>query len=310
MFRPSPPALGFTLASVTLSCLGWIGPALAQPIPSTDVYLLPITQGETGPTLGEPRNITDRDGYDNQPMFARDGKSLFYTSMSGDQTDIVRYQLEKKTTTPVTNTPESEYSPTPVPGENAISVVRVEADGRQRLWRFPLGGGGSPDLILPDLEPVGYHAWSAEKELVLFVLGEPPTLVRARPGAPGREVAKNIGRALHLIPGQKAFSFIQKNDPEAEAAWTVSRLDLANNEISVLAKTFPGREDLAWSPTGVLWMADNSRLAYWCEPCGGWQEVADLEDQGLHGITRLAIHPDGNLLALVAERPATATSEP
>lgn len=274
----------------------------AQPAPSTDLFLLAIEPTDTGITLGKAENLTHRDGYDNQPHFSSDGKSLFYTSMSGEQTDIVRHDLASGKSSKVAETPESEYSPTPIPGEDALSVIRVEADGTQRLWRLPLDGG-EPSLILPDLKPVGYHAWNDNKELILFVLGEPHELVRTRPGAAARKVGSHIGRALHSIPGEEAFSYIQKNDPEAEASWTINRIDTTSDEISVIAKTFPGREDVTWSPDGKLWMADDSRIAYWCEPCGGWQEVADLEDQGLRGITRLAIDPEGKRLALVAERP-------
>ena len=43
-------------------------------------------------------------------------------------------------TTRVTNTPESEYSPTVTPDGAHISVIRVEADGTQRLWRFTIDG--------------------------------------------------------------------------------------------------------------------------------------------------------------------------
>ena len=278
------------------------GAVFAQPAPSTDIFLLTIERTDTGITLGKAENLTNRDGYDNQPHFSKDGKSLYYTAMFGEQTDIVRHDLARGRISRVAVTPESEYSPTPIPGEDALSVIRVEADGTQRLWRLPLDGG-KPSLILPDVKPVGYHAWSEEKELVLFVLGEPHELVRTRPDSAARKVGSNIGRALHSIPGEEAFSFIQKNDSDTEPAWTINRIDTTNDEVSVIAKTFPGREDVTWSPDGRVWMANDSRVAYWCEPCGGWQEVADLEDQGLRGITRLAIDPEGTRLALVAERP-------
>ena len=40
-------------------------------------------------------------------------------------------------------TPENEYSPQPIPDDDGFSVVRVEADGDQRLWRFGPAGGCS-----------------------------------------------------------------------------------------------------------------------------------------------------------------------
>jgi len=67
-----------------------------------------------------------------------DGHGVLYTSIRNKQADIYRYDLQSGATTQVTNTAESEYSPTLMPDRKNISVVRVEADGKtQRLWKFP-----------------------------------------------------------------------------------------------------------------------------------------------------------------------------
>jgi Tol biopolymer transport system component len=49
-------------------------------------------------------------GYNNQPSFLPDGKTVLYTSFRNGQTDIYRYDLSTGKTTQVTNTTESEYS--------------------------------------------------------------------------------------------------------------------------------------------------------------------------------------------------------
>ena len=67
--------------------------------------------------------------------------------------------------------------------------------------------------------------------------------------------------------------------------------------------TLPEREDMAWAPDGSAWTGDGSRLHRWAPGEEGWSEVADLEESGISGITRLTFAPDGRLLALVAERP-------
>lgn len=201
--------------------------AIAQDAPpGTDVYLAQIETGTDGDAaLAELRNVTDRDGYDNQPSFSTDGGTIFYTSIRANadgsgQADIYAYELTSGTSHQVTDTATSEYSPTQIPGDDAISVVRVESDGEtQRLWRFPLDAddkAGEPSLILEKIQPVGYHAWLVDgqrKELVLFVLDDPHRLVRtaAKLDADGRTVASDIGRALHRIPGENAFSFVRKS---------------------------------------------------------------------------------------------------
>ncbi|MEO1083784.1 MAG: hypothetical protein AAFY88_06040, partial [Acidobacteriota bacterium] len=203
---------------VLLLSLLIVAPLSAQG--ASDLYLVDIGAGDAGPTFGEPLRLTDRAGYDNQPAFSADGSAIFYTSIRGEQSDIWQIELNDGAPSaprPLFETPESEYSPTPIPSDAAISVIRVEADERQRLWRFPLDGG-EPSVILPDLMPVGYHAWSADgRELVLFVLDEPHRLVRVSLDRPdeARTVSADIGRSLHRIPGRDAFSFIDKSVREA-----------------------------------------------------------------------------------------------
>ena len=58
----------------------------------------------------------------------------------------------------MTETVESEYSPTPLPAADGFSTVRVEQDGTQRLWAFD-SSGGAPRLLLETIQPVGYHGW-------------------------------------------------------------------------------------------------------------------------------------------------------
>lgn len=291
------------------------------PPPGTDIHLLEIRPGDREvPDLSTPRNITDREGYDNQPFFLPSGGGLLYTSIrplgsasDGDdgeatqQADIMLYDPESGERRNLTASPESEYSPTPIHGGKAFSVIRVGADGRQLLWSYAVDGQGDPKLLLPNVEPVGYHAWAdsdSPEDLVLFVLGEPHSLQRVTIGgkaeaAKARILAKDIGRSLHKIPGEDAFSFLHKTDD----GWWIQRLSVDSDEITPLIRAFDGREDFAWSPSGKLWMADGSKLYRWCPMCGSrFQLVADLAEAGLRDITRLAVSPDGKQIAVVAER--------
>ncbi len=114
--------------AVTFSWLFLIlAPTFAQ-IPSTDIYLLAVD----GDEVGSPRRVTDRDGYDNQPQFLPDGNSLVYSSLRHGGTDIYLYDVATGKTRVVVQTPESVYSPTPVPGRNAISVVLPGTRARAR----------------------------------------------------------------------------------------------------------------------------------------------------------------------------------
>ncbi len=290
-----------------------IFPAPSPAQDATDIYLASIIVTEDGLGLEDVRNLTAREAYDNQPAFSADGSVLYYTreTRSGEssQTDIWRIELQgdakHSEPGPVFETVESEYSPTLIPGENALSVIRVEGDGSQKLWRMPLDGK-KPSRILDRVQPVGYHAW-CDDELVLFVLAEPHELQRVRADQStnlGRVVAKDIGRALKKIPAQDAFSFVHKS-VDGKDGWWIQKLDVETDQITPLIRAFDGREDFTWSPGGKLWMADGAKVFRWCPACGeGWWPVADLTEHGFKTITRMAISPDGSRLAFVAEHTA------
>lgn len=274
--------------------------AEAQP-PATDIYLLTLNRQDGRILPTEPVNITDRDGYDNQPAFLPDGSGLLYTSIRADgQADTYRYNLGEGSITRLTRTPESEYSPTPMAGGRFFSVVRVEADSTQRLWRFPLQGG-EPNVLLEHIQPVGYHAWADSVTVALFVLGDPPTLQLAdlRTGR-AKKMADGIGRSLQKIPGSRAISFVHK---VVEKEWWVKRLDVDSGTVTALIQTLPGSEDHSWTPDGVLLMGKGSKLYQWDPPVDeGWREIADLASAGIQGTSRLAVSPKGDRIAVVGGR--------
>jgi hypothetical protein len=246
-------------------------------------------------------NITDRPGYDNQPSFSGDQRGVFFTSVRDDaQADIYRYDLGTKRTTRVTTTaPESEYSATPIDGGSAISVVRVERDSAQRLWRFPLDGG-APSVILERVRPVGYYAWADDHTLALFVLGSPNTLQLAdtRTGK-SDTIATDIGRSLHRIPGTHRVSFVRKVGP---TEWWIESLDPASRETARLVRLPEGVEDYAWLPDGSILCGRESRLLRWSGKAGNeWREIADLATAGVKDITRLAVNARGDRIAFVAD---------
>ncbi len=272
-----------------------------QAPPDADIFLVDLTYKNQAIQVGKPINITQRKGYDNQPSFTPDGKSILYTSMRADgQTDIYRFDLLSAVTTPLTQTPEGEYSPTVTPDTAFFSVIRVESDKTQRLWKYPMSGVGAPALVLENVKPVGYHCWLTPDSLALFILGTPNSLQLARisTGDTAR-MWERIGRSLHKIPGKKALSFVHKRTP---ADWAIKQLDLQTNRITVIAPTLPDSEDFVWTPNGLLLMAQGSGL-YVFNPKTDlrWTQLADFRSAGIKQITRLAIDPAGRKLALVGQ---------
>ena len=277
-------------------------PAAAPRAPSTDVWIADLVRSGAAWKLENPRNLTDRDGYDNQPSFLPDSSALLYTSERDGQTDIYEADVASRVERRLTKTPESEYSPEVVPDASGLSVVRVEADGTQRIWRFPWSGG-EPSLVLPNLKGVGYYAWLDGETLVAFVLGEPPTLVRVDlPSGAEKVIASDIGRSLHRIPGSEAASYTAA--PAGGKAVAVRGYDPATGTVREIAPAPPGAErDFAWTPDGTLVAGAGSKL-YRLRPGKGatWLPFADLAATGIHEVSRLTVSPDGTRIAFVAAR--------
>ena len=279
----------------------------AQAPPDTEVYLAPLKIGNGTIEVGEAVNVSNNPGYDNQPFFTPDGSALLFTSVrgGGTQSDIYRYDLASKRIARVTSTAESEYSPTVTPS-NALSVVRVELDGNntQRLWQFT-PAGTDPKVVLENVKPVGYHAWANDHTLALFVLGQPATLQVAdtRDGS-ARIVATDIGRSIQRIPGTGAtreISFVQRERAGDTARLVIKKLNVTTGDITVLTPAVDGatEADTAWTPDGTLLMTHGGTLHAWRAGQTGWKPIVELERLSLRGVTRLAVSPKGDLLALI-----------
>jgi dipeptidyl aminopeptidase/acylaminoacyl peptidase len=231
----------------------------------------------------------------------RDGRSILFTSIrEGNQSDIYRYNIADGSTSRVTQTAESEYSPTVTPDGKFFSVIRVEKDSTQRLWKFPISGG-EPVLVLERIKPVGYHVWIDEKNLALFILGNPNTLQVVEVGTEKAETAaSSIGRSLHRRPRQNKINFVRK---VSDQEWMIEEMDIKTKKISSLSKTLPASEDFVWTAKGTMLMAKGAKL-YSLNPekDKDWKEVADFSSSGVKSITRLAVSPQGDRLAMVASK--------
>jgi len=277
-----------------------------QQPPPTELYLASYDPAAR-PAVSAPVNVSNSPGYDNQPSFLPDGSAILFTSnRDGVQTDIYRFDIAAKALTQLTKTPESEYSPLVTPDGTGFSVIRVEADGTQRLWRFDLDGT-NPRLVLESVMPVGYHVWIDDTRLALFVLGagrEPATLQLASTATQTAEVVDSrIGRSLLMRPGRRTVSFISQ--PQ-DGPRLVKLFNPDTRQITTLTEALEDSQDTAWDPrSGRLLMARGATIHAWTPGASGWQPIADLSSSGIGSITRMAVSPDpgsGALrLALVAE---------
>src|SRR5262245_18980689 len=289
----------------------------AQGPPATEIYLAPFTEGKgktiliaviaiqkEGVSVGKPINITNNPGYDNQPFFLPDSSGVLFSSRrDGQQNDIYRYDIGKKTVTQLTHTPDNEYSPTVTPDGKTFSTVRGD---EQRLWRFNLDGSDA-GLAYAHTGKIGYHAWISPDRLAVYVLGaqtsDPSTLqlVDLRSGA-AEIIESSIGRSLTMRPGKGTLVFVHK--PRGATLWEIKELNPETRKILPLTDTVEGSEDLTWTPKGVMIMGAKSKPFMWLEDDDRWVEIGDLGSSGVNAITRLAISPDGKWIAVVSTPPA------
>ena len=277
--------------------LSTLPPQSVQAPPGTDIFVAPFKRVAGKLTVGTPVNITARAGYDNQPSFSPDGGSVYYTSMRGGQADIYRYDFARKAGTQVTRTPESEYSPTVMPDGKHLSVVRVERDSTQRLWEFTLDGKAVKPL-LDSIKPVGYQAWFNADTVFVFVLGQPVTLRRAElASGTAQIVAHDIGRAIARVPNGRAMSYVQRDS----AGGTIRVLNAVTGAARDLARLPEGVEFYTWTPDGDVLCASGSRLLHRRPGDTKWNEVRRFAQAGLQKISRIAVSPAGDRIALVGE---------
>lgn len=294
--------------SITASLAAAQAPATPPaPAPAPDVFVAPLSVRKGMLAVGRAVNATARPGYDNQPAFLRDNSGILFTSVRDDaQADIYRYDLASRAVTRVTATPESEYSATPLADGTSFSVVRVEPDSTQRLWRFPLGGETAPRLILERVKPVGYHAWIDDSTLALFVLGSPATLQVASVRSGGSSVfASDIGRGLQRTPGGRGVTYGKRSGDTLfieELRFLSGGTGGGTIAQRRLARALKGQDYFVYTPAGDLLAASGTTLYRWSRDCrtnDGWERVGDL-GPGIRNVSRLAVSPDGKWLAFVA----------
>jgi hypothetical protein len=118
-------------------------------------------------------------------------------------------------------------------------------------------------------------------------------------------LATDVGRSIQRMPGTgtaRHISFVQREHaPDGSTALQIRELDPATGTITPLTPAVAGsREaDVAWMPDGTLLMAKDDVLYAWRRGDTGWRAVADLKQLSLHGVSRLAVSPAGDRLALV-----------
>ncbi|KZN37246.1 hypothetical protein N474_07345 [Pseudoalteromonas luteoviolacea CPMOR-2] len=203
--------------------------------------------------------LTTPDAYHNQPLVT--DKGVYYTKELMDkqqtQTDLFFYSFTEKAHVNLTNTPVSEYSPTLYPHGDGVSAVVVEPSGEQKLWFYPSDDRVAPSRIFEHLEPVGYHVWGKNTDVMMFILGTPHTLqFTDLNGHLPKRVASDIGRSLAYNAKKDVYSFTYT---ENNTHWFATY----SNQLQSISKLFalPTKvRDYTWLDADTVAYAIGSRI--------------------------------------------------
>ncbi|MFT5838319.1 MAG: hypothetical protein ACI9UT_000811 [Flavobacteriales bacterium] len=282
-------------------------------MPGFDIYVGDLVLQNNRLKVSHLKALTMRSEYDNQPLFLPDGDSLLYTAaiinnkneQKIGQTDSMFVSLESGQVSNLTNSIESEYSPTLMTTGNSFSVIRA-VDNKQKLWRYPLHPeqpfSEPASELLSNINPVGYHAWVDNDRVLLFVLGEPNTLQLANIQKQTSQVLdENIGPSLFAIPRSPLMSYTASTGKGDDIQWQLKSYhpETANRELLTMLPK--GAYYYAWAGNGYAIVAVNSMLMQWdmANIDKGWQSFADVSDVCPKGVTRLTTNSQNSKIALV-----------
>lgn len=266
--------------------------------PNTEIYLFDIGEKEGKIELSNLRNISNNEGYDNQPSFYDDNTVLF-SSTRNRQTDIARYDIATGKVSWITNTPDgSEYSPLRIPNSDDLSAIRLDTNGLQRLYRYDTSTGKSKEL-LKDLK-VGYHVWSDENILISSVLVDEgmDLVVSDLKDGSNRTIQKNVGRSLHKIPTAELLSFLKLGEDPI----SIKSLDSTTGATKRIIPIMSTVSDICWLSDGTVLAGDGNRLSKFNSKTDKkWEMIWRFEEKEIYQISRMAVSPDGKHLAIVSE---------
>jgi hypothetical protein len=253
-------------------------------------------------------NISNHPGYDNQPAFLPDGYRVVFTSQIGvlDETghgvQATIHDLASGASTPVPGA--LGFSPTPT-ANGSLMLLR---DGR--VWLHDAAG---KETAMTETSDAGYFARFDDRTWVLFMNDKQRRIVIYDPSAKSLDtMAVGAATAPIPVPGKRAVTFVAVEPfpvPEGEAAKNapprklyLRQLNIDDRKVTTLAAIpFTTSGSHVWSSPDTLLMTSGHTIYEW-NPAHPdvWRPVAQFDNPEIQGLTRIAISPRGDRIALVS----------
>ena len=263
----------------------------------SEIYALSIETVDGKRSFGIPVNLSNNLGYDNQPSFF-DESTLLFSSSRNEQTDIALYSFNDNGKTWLSSTKQgSEYSPLLIPNDRAVSAIRLDTTGLQRLYRYPLSGTIPHPLF--QKAKIAYHVWIDAHQLVATVLVENQMdLVLANTKNERiKTVYKNVGRSLHRIPNSSKVSFVQTMQGKS----TVYAIDPLNSKLEVLISFAHPITDMYWFSDRLFLYSVGDLINEVDVVTSNEKIFYQSQSSSVSTITRILVSPDKAKLIFVGE---------
>lgn len=266
----------------------------------SEIFLLDIKFKQDKIEISNVKKISNNKGYNNQPIFVSNNKVLF-TSERNFQNDIVEYNSIDNSLKYLTNTQTSEYSPIRYK-KNKVTAVSLDEKGEQYLRIYNIKDN---TFKIPFTDKiVGYYNYSKKiRNLIISSVLENNQLVLYTSNLKTKEhtyIDNNTGRSIHNIPknkfGEEKISYISKKD----SIWNINYVDLSSYNTKTITTTLNNNEDICWFKDGsILTSYKNNLYIFNSKLSKDWKLLCSLEEYGITNISRIAINPDNDKLALV-----------
>ena len=266
---------------------------------NTEIFVFDIANSENALELSNMKNISNDEGYDNQPFF-QDNNSVVFAGNNNSSIDIATVSLsDYKKEFYYQKTNGGEFSPQSIPDSRLIAAVRLDTSGLQRLYSYNSQTKNSEALI-QDI-PVAYFSFYDASHLLASVLAEEKLdlIFLNLKNNTHQPIVKNSGRSLSKIPKKEAMSYTASNE---DGYLDIFQLDVKDLQSYFICELPLGIQDYAWLNDSQLIVGSNtSILMYDLFGDGEWEKVGDVGEFKIKSITRLAVSPNGKKIALVAE---------
>jgi uncharacterized protein (TIGR02246 family) len=279
--------------------------ALHAQITTTEVWVGRLQMGEEL-KISELRNVSNHDGYDNQPAFFPDNNTLVYTSERGSLADtglgLHAFLVDLRTGARTPLTDARGFSPTPTADGRNLMMLR-----QGRVWLHGLDG--KELRALTETNDAGYYSRFDDRTYALFMNDKDRRIViydAQKKSLDTMSIGANT--APYRVPGQQAVTFVAEEPfprPEgSEVARTLylRRLDLKARKVTTLATIpFATGGQHVWTSRGTILIASGNTIYEWspARPAE-WKPVYRATDSELQGISRIAISPKADWIALVS----------